>query len=100
MLLQDIRQDIRQAVKGWRLNPILPVAAILTIALGVAANTAVFSVAFAVIFRPLPYPAPDRLVELFERSPALDEPNQTFRVSALNYLTWTERTKTLDAVAA
>ena len=67
------------------------------IALGVGGSTAVFSVVYAVLLRPLPYPAPDRLVELFEDNPRANMPR--FRVSTLNYLSWAERTTSMEALA-
>ena len=72
--------------------------ALLTIALGVGGSTAVFSVVYAVMLRPLPYPAPDRLVELFEDNPQANRP--LFRVSTLNYLSWAERATSTEAIAA
>lgn len=59
-------QDLRDGWRAWRRTPGLALAAILTLALGVGANTAVFSVVHGVLLRPLPYPAADRLVEVFE----------------------------------
>jgi putative ABC transport system permease protein len=53
---------------------------------------------YAVMLRPLPYPAPDRLVELFEDNPRADRPR--FRVSTLNYLSWAERATSTEALAA
>ncbi len=89
-------QDVRHAFRLFARTPIVMVTAVLTIALGVGASTAVFSVVYAVLLRPLPYPAPDRLVELFE-----DTPQRTpLRVSALNYLSWAERATSLEALAA
>ena len=58
--------------------------------LGVGASTAVFSVVHAVLLRPLPYPEPDRLVELFEEN---RKAGSLMRASALNYLSWAERSR-------
>jgi putative ABC transport system permease protein len=91
-----VMQTIRNTFRNWRRTPVLAVTALLTLALGVGFNTAVFSVVHAVLFRPLPYPSPGRLVELSELSPA----NTGFRVSVLNYLSWASRTKGLEALAA
>jgi hypothetical protein len=78
---------------------VLGLAATLTLALGVGANTAVFSVVHGVLLRPLPYPEADRLVEAFEdNSRAGGGP--FFRVSLLNYLSWVERAQSFDALAA
>lgn len=60
-------QDLRHAVRGLVRNPTLTLAAVSTLALGIGANTAIYSVAHAVIFRPLPYPEPDRLVAIWLR---------------------------------
>jgi putative ABC transport system permease protein len=91
-----LTQTIRNTFRSWRRTPVLTVSALLTLALGVGFNAAVFSVVHAVLFRPLPYPASERLVELFEVEPA----RGALRASVLNYVSWAERTKTLEAVAA
>jgi probable HAF family extracellular repeat protein len=94
--LTMLMQDVRQAFRVLKQTPVVTAAAILTLALGVGGNTAVFSVVHAVILRPLQYPNPDRLIELFESNRA----GMTWRVSALNYLSWAERTRSFDALAA
>ncbi|HEX6215370.1 MAG TPA: hypothetical protein VFZ38_11150, partial [Vicinamibacterales bacterium] len=63
-----LMQDIRQAFRVWRRVPVLTAAVLLTLALGIGANTAVFSVVYAVVLRPMPYSDADRLVELFEHN--------------------------------
>jgi putative ABC transport system permease protein len=93
-----LRQDIRYAFRQFSRTPIVTATALLTIALGVGGSTAVFSVVYAVMLRPLPYPAPDRLVELFEDNPQANRP--MFRVSTLNYLSWAERATSTEALAA
>ena len=96
--VESFWQDIRYAFRQFSRTPIVAATALLTIALGVAGSTAVFSVVYAVMLRPLPYPAPDRLVELFEDNPQADRP--LFRVSTLNYLSWAERATSTEAIAA
>src|SRR5689334_14606602 len=65
-------QDIRFALRSFAKNPWFTVAAVLSLAIGIGANTSIFSVANALLFRPLPYRDPDRLVILWNRSPGLD----------------------------
>jgi len=96
--LTVLMQDIRHSFRLFSRTPIVTATALVTIALGVGGSTAVFSVVHAVMLRPLPYPAPDRLVELFEDNPRANRP--MFRVSALNYLSWTERATSMEALAA
>ncbi|HSA57421.1 MAG TPA: ABC transporter permease [Gemmatimonadaceae bacterium] len=65
-------QDIRYAVRTFRATPGFALVALLSLAIGIGANTAVFSVANALLLRPLPYADPDRLAILWNRSPGLD----------------------------
>lgn len=65
----SVLHDLRFAVRTLRRNPAITLVAVLTLALGIGANTAVFSVVSAVLLRPLPYPAADRLVLLWNARP-------------------------------
>src|SRR6202158_5035302 len=64
-------QDVRFALRSFARNPWFTLAAVLSLAIGIGANTSIFSVANALLFRPLPYDSPDRMVILWNRSPGL-----------------------------
>jgi putative ABC transport system permease protein len=91
-------QDIRYALRTVARNPALAAAAVLTIALGLGANTAIFSVVNAVLLRPLPFRNPDRLVMLWSAMPSRD-----IRFALADYdmfLGWRERTRSYEEMAA
>ncbi len=67
--LESTVQDLRFALRGWAKTPGFAVAAVATLALGIGANTAVFSVISGVLLRPLPFADPDRLVQVNEIQP-------------------------------
>ena len=93
MLLNDIRYSLRTLRKA----PVFTAAAILTLALGIGANTAMFSVVNAVMLRALPFQDPDRLVRVFEKNDRLKL--SQFGSSLLNYLSWKEQSQSFDSMA-
>jgi len=88
--------EIRQAARGLRRNAGFTVTAIAALSLGIAANTAIFSVVDKVLLEPLPYPDPDRIVQLISTSPLGD---QTV-VSIPKYRIWREHAKMFEPIAA
>jgi len=70
-MLDFLSADLRDALRGFVRHPGFVIAAIVSLALGIGANTAIFSVASALLLRPLPYADADRLVILWNRSPGL-----------------------------
>ncbi|MGD8276508.1 MAG: ABC transporter permease [Gemmatimonadota bacterium] len=88
--------DIRFAARALVRNPGITIVAILTLALGIGANTSIFSVVNAVLLRPLPYPDADRLVQVWETD-RVDGGSST--ISPANYLDLRADNRTLDAIA-
>src|ERR1041385_5038365 len=91
--MNDLRFAFRQLLK----NPGFTAVAVLTLALGIGANTAMFSIINGVMLKPLPYPEPERLVTLWERSPQRGIEQE--RVSGPNYLDWRAQNSVLAEIA-
>src|SRR6476659_11104644 len=72
--MQTLMQDLRYAARMLRRNWALTLVIVASLAIGIGANTAVFSVVNALLLKPLPYPNPDRLVVLWLRSPGINIP--------------------------
>ncbi len=89
-------QDLRFAARVLRRSPGFTVTAIAVLALGIGANSAIFSLLDAVLFRPLPFGNPDRLVMLWERTARMAH----YRAAPLNFVDWSEQNSTFDAMAA
>src|SRR5215472_6400237 len=94
--LDTILRNIRVSVRSLRHAPTLSLAVIITLALGIGANSAVFSVIDAVLLRPLPYPASDQLVEITHhnlRNPA------TFPAAPVRVEDWNRMSSVFQAIA-
>jgi putative ABC transport system permease protein len=94
--MDNLLQDIRFGVRMLRKNPDFTLAASLTLALGIGAATAVFSVVDAVLLRPLPYQEPERLVWIWEKPPKGLRGN----VSTANFVDWRDRSEVFESMCA
>src|SRR5215212_547865 len=96
--VEDLRQDVLFGLRVLRRNPVFSLVAIVTLGLGVGANTALFSITNAVVFRPLPFEEPERLLTLWECSAKSEEARVI--VSPANYLDWREQTRSFEEMGA
>jgi putative ABC transport system permease protein len=94
----SLGRDQHFGVRTLRKNPGFTAVVVLTLALGIGANTAVFSVIHGLWLKPLPYPQPEQLVTLWERSPQRGIEQE--RVSGLNYLDWRAPNRIFSEMAA
>ncbi len=97
-LLETTFADARYALRQLRKSPAFTIAAVLTLALGIGANAAIFSVVKAVLLNPLPYKDPMRLVMVWERN--LHRGWSHNIVSAANFLDWREHNRVFTDMAA
>ena len=97
-LLDQLNQDVRYAFRTLRKSPGFTATAVITVALGIGANTAIFSIVDGVILNPIPYPDADRLVAIYGTSRAADETKTS--VSYPNLLDWQLENQTFEALAA
>jgi len=92
----SLAQNFRFALRRLRKNPGFTVVAVLTLALGIGANSAMFSIVNAVLLRPLPYRDPQRLMLLAERWPQFPR----LSLSYLNYKDWRDQSHSFEAIGA
>lgn len=96
--METLLQDVRFAVAMMRRNPGFTTAGLLTLALGIGATTAVFSIVYGILLRPLPYPAADRLVRVWEEHRGGAALGGSRWISNRTYYAWSERPRTIDVL--
>src|SRR5262245_1138977 len=95
--LLHFAQDLRYGLRNLRKQPGFTSAAVMTLALGIGANTAIFSVIYAVMLRPLPFLDGDRFVHLWSKDPAVSVKQS---VSYPDFSDWRRQSQTFDRMAA
>jgi putative ABC transport system permease protein len=94
--LEDVKDDVVVALRQLKAAPAFTLVAVLTLALGIGANSAMFAVADATLLRPLPFPDADRLVSVAE----ITRDGGRNAANPLDFLDWSERNRTFEAMAA
>ena len=94
--MTNFLQDVRYGLRVLITNPGFMAIAVLTLALGIGANTALFSVVNGVLLNPLPYPDPDRLVAVYSSTPSFEESS----ISYPNFLDWHKDNHSFSSLGA
>ncbi|HEY9225688.1 MAG TPA: hypothetical protein VIP11_03520, partial [Gemmatimonadaceae bacterium] len=93
--METLTRDLRYVARSLVRSPGFFIVAVLTLALGIGATTAIFGVVNGVLLQPLPYPRSERIVQLFQ----LDKNGQRMSVSEPNFIDWSAQTRAFDAMA-
>ncbi len=99
--LGSLARDVRYAFRGMRHNPMFTAVALLTLAIGIGANTAVFSIVNSVLLKPLPYPKADQLIGIWQTAPGaagLANFSNGLRLSPSMYFTYAEQNRTFESL--
>src|SRR5215469_15924016 len=94
--MDQLGKDLRFSLRMIRNSPGFTIIAVLTLALGIGANTAIFSFVDAVLLKPLPYPHPEQIVMVWEKPPE----GHRNAISTLNFLDWKHQNGVFTAMAA
>ena len=98
--MSEILYDVKRALRVLCKTPGFTLAALLILALGIGANTAIFSLVYGVLIRPLPFHEPERLVQLWHTPPQKGFPGmKQFALSAANYLDWEQQNTVFEGSA-
>jgi putative ABC transport system permease protein len=98
--LAQLSQDLRYAARMLVRTPGFSIVAVVTLALGIGANAAIFSLISAVLLRPLPFPQSDRLVLLWDDVSSLGGPYSLTEPAPADYAAWNEQTESFSGMAA
>src|SRR6266481_1820067 len=94
--LEALMQDLRFGLRMLRKSPGFTAVAVMTLALGIGANAAIFSFVDAVLLKPLPYPHPERIVSVWEKNPG----RGSNPISTLNFLDWERQNRCFQFLSA
>jgi putative ABC transport system permease protein len=94
--LDSLWSDLRYAVRGLRLQPTFTATALLTLALGIGANTAIFGVIDSILIRPLPYPHAEALVGVWHTAPGFQAFGEHLSCTPSMYFTYREQNRTFE----
>ncbi|HLJ25662.1 MAG TPA: ABC transporter permease [Candidatus Angelobacter sp.] len=98
--LERLAQDVRFAIRMLRKNLAFTALAVVVLALGIGANTAIFSVVNAALLRPLPYDQPDQIMQVFHTPPQKSFPGiSLFAVSNANFLDWQDQQHVFEHIS-
>jgi putative ABC transport system permease protein len=99
--IEDFLQDIRYGLRVLIKSPIFTIVAVLSLALGIGANTAIFSVVNHLLLQPLPYPEAQKIMHIWHTPPQESFPGMSqFSVSPANYLDWKSQSESFERMAA
>ena len=96
--MHELLQDIRYGFRMLRKSPGFTAVALLTLAIGIGANTAIFSFVDGVLLKPLPYANADRIMRVLEKPPG--DPDARNGISTLNFLDWQRQNSVFQYMAA
>ena len=97
--MNAIIQDLRHGIRQLRRAPGFAITAVLTLALGIGTTTAIFTLVYDVLLRPLPYPQADRLMVMEEQVAEFRDIYPRLPMNAAHFVTWQQNSKTIDSMA-
>ena len=99
-IIETAWRDVRFGVRALVHSPVFSIVTVLSLALGIGANTAIFSVVNGLLLRPLPYPESERIVDVWHTPPQQSFPGlDKFSVSPANYLDWKAQSSAFEQIA-